>query len=235
MIETELKEVRDPIESPVDTERYPLWDVTDERVRALVAGKRRELNEAGFFNLEGFLRPRALATCVAEVEPLMAHASFRHAQRHNVYFTPEDPPLPAGHGALARATTSNLAVTGDQLRGTVIRRVYEWDPLRAFLAAVFDKPRLYRMADPLACLNVMGYGADDGIGTSTGPSSPSRCCCRPRRRAACSSTGGTCARRRNRTTTAWHTSWPERTRRCARSRSGRAPSTSSPATARPIG
>lgn len=164
MIGTELTEVRDPIELLVDTERYPLWDATDERVRALVADKRRELAEAGFFNLEGFLRPEALTICVAEVEPLMARASFRHAQRHNVYFTPEDPPLPAGHGALARATTSNLAVTGDQLSGTAIRRVYEWNPLRALLAEVFDKPNLYRMADPLACLNVMGYGVEDGIG-----------------------------------------------------------------------
>ena len=37
MIGTELTEVRDPIELLVDTERYPLWDATDERVRLTLA------------------------------------------------------------------------------------------------------------------------------------------------------------------------------------------------------
>jgi hypothetical protein len=37
-------------------------------------------------------------------------------------------------------------------------KLYEWKPFAEFLAAVMDKPILYTMADPLARVNVMGYG-----------------------------------------------------------------------------
>ena len=147
----------------IDLQRYPLDDLAGAPARALVAACRRDLAETGSISLGGFLRPEAVSACVGEVEPLMASSSFHHRQTHNVYFTKTDPDLPPGHGALARMTTSNHTLTCDQLEGSVIRRVYEWDPLRAFLAEVLDKPALYHMADPLARLNVMSYGAGEGI------------------------------------------------------------------------
>ena len=69
-----------------------------------------------------------------------------------------------GMNALALQTTANHTLTCDQLAGTAIRQVYEWPPLCRFLAAVLGKDRLYPMADPLARLNIMGYGDGEGIG-----------------------------------------------------------------------
>lgn len=152
------------IASIVDVGAYPLGDAEGDRVQALVAQKRRELDEKGTFGLEGFLRPEAVAAGVAELEPLVRQGSFHHAKTHNVYFTDDDPPPLRARGASPRLTSSQHTLTGDQLAGTVIRRVYEWDPLRDFLAAVMNKPHLFRMADPLACVNVMGYGSGDQIG-----------------------------------------------------------------------
>jgi hypothetical protein len=152
------------MENLIDLERYPLDDLAGDAARALIAACRSDLADRGSISLEGFLRPAALAACVGEVTPLMATASFHHRQTHNVYFTKEAPDLPAGHEALASLKTSNHTLTCDQLDGSVIRRVYEWDPLRAFLAEVLEKKALYHMADPLARLNVMGYGAGEGIG-----------------------------------------------------------------------
>lgn len=147
----------------IDLERYPLGDLGGPLGQALIAEKRRALRDTGSFNLEGFLRPEAVTASVAEVEAMMAARAFRHRQEHNIYFLPDDPPLPDGHGARARLISSNRTLTCDQLAGTTIRRIYEWSPLADFLAAVFDKPALYRMADPLAGLNVMGYGAEDRL------------------------------------------------------------------------
>ena len=125
---------------------------------------RRTFEAQGTISLDGFLRPEAVKTCTGQVAPPMENASFHHRQEHNIYFTKEEPDLSAGHGALARQTTANHTLTCDQLAGTAIRRVYEWPPLCRFLAAVLGKDRLYPMADPLARLNIMGYGDGQGIG-----------------------------------------------------------------------
>jgi hypothetical protein len=152
------------IDSLIDVTRYPLDDDLGEGRQALAAQCRRDLESQGSFSLDGFLRPEALAACVRQVAPLMARESFHHCQTHNVYFAKEAPSLPQGHGALTPLTSSNHTLTCDQLDGTVIRQVYEWEPLCAFLADVLEKQQLYRMADPLARLNVMGYGRDEAIG-----------------------------------------------------------------------
>ena len=60
--------------------------------------------------------------------------------------------------------TSNLTLAGDRLAGGVLDRIYRWPGLPSFLAALFHKPALYPMADPLACLNVMSYGPGDALG-----------------------------------------------------------------------
>ena len=54
-------------------------------------------------------------------------------------------------------------VCGDRIPASLVTRVYEWQPLIDFLAAAMDKPRLYRMADPLARINVMVYRAGDAL------------------------------------------------------------------------
>ena len=131
--------------------------------QALVQRCRAELATLGMFNLPGFVRPDALAACVAELKPLLANGAFHHARRHDIYFGAPQPDLPAEHGARLMIETSNRTVTGDRTAGTIVRRIYDWPPLAAFLAATMEKARLFPMADPLACLNVMGYGDGEGL------------------------------------------------------------------------
>ena len=152
-----------PIGHIVDTGRYPLD--TDRAALDRLAGQMRiGLERAGACTLPGFLRADALDACVAQIAPLMAARSFHHAKAHNIYFSDREP-VPPGSGLLAPTLhTSNHALTGDQLRPTALNQVYLWPALRHLLAAALDKPALHPMADPLACLNVMGYGPDDRIG-----------------------------------------------------------------------
>ena len=147
----------------LDLDRWPVDALDEERGGALVARCRDELREAGMFSLEALIRPEALAAAVAEVEPLFDAASFTHARDHNIYFDDEIRMLEASHPALARFTTVNRTICGDQIPGSLVARIYEWQPLIDFLAAAMEKPRLYPMADPLGRLNVMAYRAGERL------------------------------------------------------------------------
>lgn len=115
------------------------------------------------FSLEGFVRPRALARCVADLRPLIDGAAFTHRRRHNIYFDDEITGLAPDHPALRRLETVNHTICADQMTDSLVCRIYEWPPLADFLAAIMDKPRLYPMADPLARVNVMTYRAGEAL------------------------------------------------------------------------
>lgn len=146
----------------VDNARYPLAE--PGALAGLIARCRREWAAHGGFSLAGFLRLGGLARCVEEIAPLMTSRSYHHAKQHNIYFS-EAADIPDAINAPAhRQRSSNHTLTADQLDGLIIRRVHQWRPLASFLEAVLDKPALYPMADPMAGVNVMGYGAGDQIG-----------------------------------------------------------------------
>jgi hypothetical protein len=146
-----------------DLDRYPLDRPDSPEWGDLVARSRATLAADGMFNLEGFLRADALARAVAEVTPVLTDHAFRHARRHNVYFLPEVPGLASDHPALAEFETVNNTICTDQLAGMIVRQLYEWEPFARFLAAVMDKPALYRMDDPLSGVNVMAYQAGEAL------------------------------------------------------------------------
>jgi len=141
----------------LDLDRFPIHDLAGPAGHALVQTCRGELERRGLFNLDGFLRPAALAHCIGEVAPVLAAESYLHSQNHNIYFLPEVEGLAPDHPALRRSETSNGKICGDQIPGSLLCRIYEWPPLVRFLAAVMGKERLYVMADPLASVNVMTY------------------------------------------------------------------------------
>ena len=147
----------------LDLDRFPLDSLDGVGGRALLARCRRDLREAGMFNLSGLIRPQALERCVAEVEPALRTEAFIHSREHNIYFDDDIEGLDADHPALTRFETVNHTVCGDQIAASLVTRIYEWQPLIDFLAAVMDKPRLYPMADPLARINVMAYHAGDAL------------------------------------------------------------------------
>src|SRR5579871_397182 len=141
----------------LDLDRYPVDRFDSPRCRELIGRCKADLATHGMFNLEGPVRPEALARSVAGVDPLLETASHRRARAHNIYFRDHVPGLPEDHLALRKVETVNYTLCGDQLMGSVIERIYEWKPLVDFLAAVMGKDRLHLMSDPLARLNVLAY------------------------------------------------------------------------------
>jgi hypothetical protein len=154
--ETDMRDV-------VDLDRYPI-DREDSAAYALLAERcRAQLREHGSFDLEGFVHGVAVDRAASELWPLMASAGFRHARRHNIYFKNDIPDLAVDHPARVETETVNHTLCADQLCGTMVESLYEWGPLVAFLARAMDKPRLFAMNDPLARINVIGYGPGQAL------------------------------------------------------------------------
>ncbi|MEM7403687.1 MAG: 2OG-Fe(II) oxygenase [Pseudomonadota bacterium] len=153
----------DPIEALVDLDQFPLHAPGSAAYQALVSAAREDWRTRGAFRLPQLLRTEVARNAAAELEPRFACHAFRHRRSHNIYFDDDMADLPADlldH----RLVTSHRTLTCDQLNGTIIRSVYEWDPLCEFLRRVLDLPELFRVADPMARLNVMAYADGDELG-----------------------------------------------------------------------
>lgn len=147
----------------LDLVHYPLDRPESADWQALVARCRADLAAEGMFNLEGFLRPGAVARAVAELAPRFETDAFTHTRRHNIYFRREIPGLPPGHPALTEVETTNHTICADRMGEAVVVRLYEWPDFARFLAATMKKPRLFTMDDPLARVNAMAYREGEAL------------------------------------------------------------------------
>jgi len=147
----------------LDLDRYPLHEPGSAAWNALVEKCRADLAAGGMFDLDGFVRPTAVARAIAEVKPVLDTLSFVHRRAHNVYFKKEIPELPADHPALAMVETVGHTVCADQISTSVPVWIYEWPHFAVFLAACMEKDALFTMRDPLARVNVMGYREGEAL------------------------------------------------------------------------
>ena len=151
------------IKDLLDLDRHPLDRLDSPEGEQLIDRCKADMAANGMFNLEGLVKPGAIATALSELDPLIESSSYRHARRHNIYFKKDNPGLAPDHPALRQFETVNYTLCADQLAGTVVARIYEWQPLPAFVARVLGKPRLFLMDDPLAKVNVMAYGPGEAL------------------------------------------------------------------------
>jgi len=147
----------------LDLDRYPLDQPDSPACAALVDSCRQRMAATGMFNLEGLVRRAAIERAVREIEPRSEQLAYTHERNHNVYFDDAVAGLPPDHAALRRFHTIHHTLCADQVEGTLVHEIYEWAPLPAFLARVLDKPRLFRMGDPLARVNVIKYKPGEAL------------------------------------------------------------------------
>ena len=138
----------------VDLARYPIDRLGTAEGRELVARSRTALAADGACELEGFLRPEAVARMVAESDALAAEA-HRSTGKATPYLELPEAGL-AGRPPAASFDPYTLgAVAYDQMPpANALRRLYEWEPLMSFVGACVGRERLFRYADPLGALNV---------------------------------------------------------------------------------
>jgi hypothetical protein len=151
-------------EQLIDGTRYPITELETPVGRALVARCRSRLEHAGACVLEDFLLPAAAARARAELEGLLDGAYYCQKD-HNPYLAPDDPAHPGDHPRNRPQVSDVGCLADDQIpAGSVLRQLYLWDQLRAFLAALLGVERLYPYADPLGSLNLNVFQPGQQLG-----------------------------------------------------------------------
>ncbi len=139
----------------LNLDNFPIDKPRSNAYMALVAQCRADLASGGMFKLEGFLPPEATSKAVAEVSRLLETSSFKHHRQHNIFFKDKVPEISDDHPAMRKFHSVNHTICADQITGSIVTKVYEYPPLRRFLADTMEKEILYCMDDPLARVNVM--------------------------------------------------------------------------------
>lgn len=147
----------------LDLGSYPLHAPQSAAYSDLVARCQADLERIGMFNLTGFMTPGAIDQTLADTLHRFETEAFRHERKHNIYFKRDIAGVPKGHDLYREFSTSNLTLCGDQVEGTPVMQLYEWQPFVDFLARVMARPALYPMDDDLAKLNVMAYFEGQGL------------------------------------------------------------------------
>jgi hypothetical protein len=148
----------------VDLGRYPIDAPASPGYRALVQACRDQLRDTGAAQLPGFLTQAAVSEMLG-LAGRLAGAAWASNQTHTAYFQPPDASAGPDHPRAVLLRSAKKAVAYDQIPAEApIGRLYESDDLTRFIAAVLDKPVLYRSADPLDALEIAIFGAGDELG-----------------------------------------------------------------------
>ena len=149
-------------ELAIDTRRYPIG--ASGAMAGVVASARAALARDGVAILDGFLRPEAVEVICAECESLGSIA-HHHTVMGTPYLALPDESFPEGHPRRAEIRSALNAVAYDQFPAdSLLRALYEWEPLLDAVAAMLDRSPLYRYADPFGALNVAVMGDRDELG-----------------------------------------------------------------------
>jgi hypothetical protein len=148
----------------VDLDRYPVTAIDSPAGREVVERLHVDITTEGVAILDGFVRPEALAAMVAEVSSLRSRA-FLEDVWGTPYLELPDESRPERHPRRHNEHSLTWVIAYDLLpQSSPLRLLYQWEPLKDFIASVLGLPALHRMADPLGALNVtiMDRGHEQG-------------------------------------------------------------------------
>ena len=112
------------------------------------------MRETGACEIPGFIRPAALPAFVDDARRL-APLAHRSGGLGTVYLGFPDESFPADHPRQWLGPYALGAVAYDLFPDdSPIRKLYEWDELRAFVAAILGLDTIHPYADPLGALNL---------------------------------------------------------------------------------
>lgn len=148
----------------VDLDRYPIHELDSERGRALIDSCRLELAKDGCCTLQGFINHEAVARMV-DLANQLENKAWVSDRTHNVYFEPFDETVEPDHPLAFQVRSAKHGIAYDYIpEDAPLRRLYESDDLTKFIAAVLEKPVLYRSADPLDALQITLFKPGEELG-----------------------------------------------------------------------
>jgi hypothetical protein len=138
----------------VDVDRYPVHDLTSAPSQATIADGRAQLAALGAAELPGFVGPAGVDSLVEDAEALAARAHHSGGVG-TAYLEIPDFDAPEDHPRRWLGSYGVAAVAYDLIPpSSPLRRLYEWDPMMALIAAILDRGPLYRYSDPFGALNL---------------------------------------------------------------------------------
>ena len=148
----------------VDLDRYPIHKLDSDEGKALIDSCRQELAKDGCCTLSGFIKLEAV-TRMVELADQLKDKAWVSDKTHNVYFTPFDETVDADHPLAHHERSAKHGIAYDHIpEDAPLRRLYESDDLTRFIAAVLEKPVLYRSADPLDALQITRFHPGEELG-----------------------------------------------------------------------
>jgi len=148
-------------EELVDLGRYPILDLDSPEAQRVLAAARAQLRMMGACELPGFVHRDGLERLAQDARALAAQA-YRSAGKGTPYLELPDTSFPVDHPRRHLGAFAVGVIAYDQFPAdSSLRRLYEWNPMMEFIAAVLERGKLYRYADPLGALNVAVMGEGD--------------------------------------------------------------------------
>jgi len=143
----------------VDLERYPLLE--EAGFSRIVQDARRQLEEASFARLPGFLRPGIADAMAAEVLEALPRA-HRRERSFSIYDESTLARHAADHVAHRQFQNRQFVVATDVLPPSgLLRTLYGQDALTRRIAQMLGEPVLHPLADPvMACTATVMYEGD---------------------------------------------------------------------------
>ena len=138
----------------IDFKKYPIKDLKSAEAQKLLQACRQEVAATGACEMEGFVTAAALDLMQRESRVLEKYAFFKPVVG-NAYLAPGDPSLPKDHPLNMTETTRVGVIAYDQYPDiSLLRRIYEYDPLMKFIGAIMELPEIHRYGDPMGGLNL---------------------------------------------------------------------------------
>ncbi len=154
MVDTHLQH-QDMALNLIDLERYPISDISKGDGADFLSACQRQMDEFGWCNFDGFIRPEALELLSAEANGLLPEAEILTIKR-TIYQGEVDPSAPKDDPRRAEYVHVARQLADDQIPGeTILQRLYKSEILTDFIRQVQQKKTLYRCADEFQALNVV--------------------------------------------------------------------------------
>jgi hypothetical protein len=140
---------------------YPLLDPSSYTFKSLIAKCQDDMKKRGACELPEFVTNAALSLLQRE-SVVLAEKAFFKPVTGNAYLAPGDPKLPADHPLNLTEDTRVGVVAYDQFpKISLLRRIYEYQPLMNFIGLILKLPEIFPYGDPLGALNLSVMEQDD--------------------------------------------------------------------------
>ena len=139
------------IENLIDLNNYPIHQPSSAEYLEIVKSVKSELAEDGCAVLSNFLSVEGLETIANEAEERKSEAYYAKSKLCNVYLANGNSNEAKDHPQNIFMERSNGFITADLLgKETYSYMLYNWQPLREFLAICLSKKKLYIYEDPIS-------------------------------------------------------------------------------------